>query len=169
MIRFLVFITAAIILTGCSHTYYVVRHAEKAAAGSGTMMANDPPLTEAGMQRADALRDSLEHKGIRYIYSTNTQRTRFTAEPLRARLGLQTTLYNPAQPDSAFIATLQSLRKSALIVGHSNTVDDIVNKLCGAQKVAGDLADNEYDNLFVVRYRHFFGTKIHFERRKYGR
>jgi len=169
MIRLLVIITFTCILTGCSHTYYVVRHAEKAAAGTGAMMTTDPPLTEAGQQRADALRDTLLHAGIKYIYSTNTTRTRFTAEPLRARLGLTTILYNPAQPDSAFIATLKSLHRSALIVGHSNTVDDIVNKLCGLIKVPSDLSDNEYDNLFVIKYKQFFGTSIHFERRKYGR
>ena len=37
-----------------------------------------------------------------------------------------------------------------LIVGHSNTVDDVVNKLCGEIKVPADLPDSEYDNLYLV-------------------
>jgi len=51
------------------------------------------------------------------------------------------------------------------VVGHSNTVDDIVNKLCGQVKIASDLNDGEYDNLFVVKIK---GKKIVFDKRKYG-
>ena len=46
-----------------------------------------------------------------------------------------------------------------------HTVDDIVNKLCGQVKIASDLKDGEYDNLFLVKIR---GRKISFDRRKYG-
>jgi broad specificity phosphatase PhoE len=155
-------------LTACSHTYYVVRHAEKAAAAeAGTMMANDPPLTTAGQQRAQALKDSLMDKHIHYIFSTNTVRTKTTAEPLRVYLGLETVVYNP-RPDSAFIAQLKHLKKNTLVVGHSNTVDDIVNGLCPGQSLK-DLADSEYDNLFVVTYKKkLFKKVVVYQRKKYG-
>jgi phosphohistidine phosphatase SixA len=154
-------------LTACSHTYYVVRHAEKVIKPDATMMANDPPLTAAGQVRAEALKDLLKDKHIRFIFSTNTIRTKSTAEPLRVYLGISTETYGP-RPDTAFIARLKSIKKNTLIAGHSNTVDDIVNGLCNSVKVAGDLDDSEYDNLFIVRYRKFVGTKISFERKKYG-
>lgn len=129
------------------------------------MMNNDPPLTEAGKERAEALKEILKTKKIGYIFSTNTIRTKTTAEPTRVHFNLVTELYAPA-PDSVFINKLKSLKKNTLIVGHSNTVDDIVNKLCGVTKIPADLKDAEYDNLFVVKKK---GGKIRFENRKYGK
>lgn len=167
MLRNLGLMLFATMLTACSHTYYVVRHAEKVIKPDATMMANDPPLTAAGQARAEALKEVLKDKHIRFIFSTNTIRTKSTAEPIRVYLGISTETYGP-RPDTGFIARIKKLKDNTLIVGHSNTVDDIVNGLCNQVKVAGDLDDSEYDNLFVVKYRKFFGTKISFERRKYG-
>ena len=66
-----------------------------------------------------------------------------------------------------FIARLKEIKKgNVLVIGHSNTVDDIVNKLCGQIKITGDLKENEYDNLFIVRRS---GTKFRFQRKKYGK
>ena len=167
MLKKLLFILSALLLTACSHTYYVVRHAEKLINTDAAMMSNDPPLTATGRRRAEALKDSLSDKNIRYVFSTNTLRTKSTAEPLRVLLGLTIEIYNP-KPDAAFIAKLKGLKNNVLIVGHSNTVDDIVNGLCNAIKLPGDLSDNEYDNLFIVKYKRFFGTTIKFEGKKYG-
>lgn len=167
MLKNLLFILFATMLTACSHTYYVVRHAEKVIKPDTTMMANDPPLTAAGRARAEALKDLLKDKHIRFIFSTNTIRTKSTAEPLRVYLGISTETYGP-RPDTAFITRLKGIKRNTLIVGHSNTVDDIVNSLSNGVKVAGDLEDSEYDNLFIVSYKKFFGTKISFERKKYG-
>jgi broad specificity phosphatase PhoE len=157
---------ASFLLTACSHTYYVVRHAEKASAGGGTTMSspNNPPLSAPGEQRAQALRETLKDSKIEYIFSTNTTRTMTTAEPLRNLKGLTTENYGP-MPDSAFIQKLKGLKKNVLIVGHSNTVDDIVNGLTGTKTIPGDLQDSEYSNLFVVTYK---GKKVRFERRTYG-
>jgi broad specificity phosphatase PhoE len=158
---------ASFLLTACSHTYYVVRHAEKAnaGAGGGTMSSpNNPPLTPEGDQRAQALRETLKDSKIEYIFSTNTTRTMNTAEPLRNARSLTTQQYGP-MPDSAFIQKLKALKKNVLVVGHSNTVDDIVNGLTGQKTIPGDLQDSEYSNLFVVTYK---GKKVKFERRTYG-
>jgi phosphohistidine phosphatase SixA len=167
MLKNLLFILSALLLTACSHTYYVVRHAEKIINTDATTMAGDPPLTNEGQQRAEALSNELKDKHIRFIFSTNTVRTQSTAEPLRVYLGLTTAIYGP-KPDSNFIRQLKSIKMNTLVIGHSNTVDDIVNSLCNAVKIPGDLKDDEYDNLFVVKYKQFFGTKVKFERRKYG-
>lgn len=158
---------ASFLLTACSHSYYVVRHAEKAGASPGSTMSspNNPPLSAEGEQRAQALKETLKDSKITYIFSTNTTRTMSTAEPLRSQLGLTTENYGP-MPDSAFIQKLKGLKKNVLIVGHSNTVDDIVNGLTGKKTVPGDLPDSEYSNLFIVTYK---GKKVSFERRSYGR
>ena len=64
-----------------------------------------------------------------------------------------------------FIAKLKALKKNTLIVGHSNTVDEVVNGLTGTNSVPGDLQDSEYNNLFVIKVK---GKKVSFERKKYG-
>lgn len=154
------------VFSSCRQTYYIVRHAEKEAAdGASTMMKNDPSLAEAGKQRAEDLKEVLKTKKIGYIFSTNTIRTRSTAEPTRAHFKLDIETYKP-QPDSAFILQLKSLKKNVLIVGHSNTVDDLVNKLYGQVKIPSDLSDTAYDNLFVVIKK---GNKWLFENRKFGK
>ena len=146
----LLFLCLFISLTVCSQTYYIVRHAEKAVPAEGSnMMANDPPLSDAGKARAQSLKELLKDKHIAYVYSTNTIRTRTTAEPFSQLSGITIQTYGP-RPDSAFIQQLKALDKNVLIVGHSNTVDDIVNMLCNEQKLPGDLPDSEYDNLFIV-------------------
>jgi broad specificity phosphatase PhoE len=141
-----------VIFSSCSTVqYFIVRHAEKEGQGMGAGSAapNDPALSVAGKERAKALREILKNKKIGYIFSTNTIRTKTTAQPLADQLGLNIEIYGPI-PDSSFINKLRALNKNVLIVGHSNTVDDIVNKLCKRKEVAGDLPDSSYSKLFIV-------------------
>src|ERR1044072_5892713 len=147
----------------CSHTVYVVRHAEKITSSDsvGKINANDPPLSEAGKVRALVLKDELTHKHIRHIYSTNTIRTRSTAEPLSQAIKTNVELYSNVD---SLINIIKSVKGNVLVVGHSNTVDDIVNKLCGQVKITTDLKDGEYDNLFVIKIK---GKIIIFDTRKY--
>lgn len=160
----LLIITLCLGFVSCTRKIYVVRHAEKIAStdSAAKMMANDLPLSEAGKVRAIVLRDELDHKHIRHIYSTNTIRTTATVEPLSETLKIKVDRYNDID---SLVNAVRSNKGNALVVGHSNTVDDIVNKLCRATKIAGDLKDAEYDNLFVVKLR---GKKATFEKRKYG-
>src|SRR6476469_6654694 len=128
MTRILFVIGFILVFSSCSHSYYIVRHAEKAA--QEVNMTSDVPLTEKGKQRAEALKDVLKGKKIGYVFSTNTVRTKSTAQPTADEFHLQIEIYGP-RPDSAFIQLFRSKRKNTLVVGHSNTVDDIVNMLCG--------------------------------------
>lgn len=159
-----------LILCSCgSVKYYIVRHAEKETASPGTTMStpNDPPLSAAGKVRAIELREELKAKGIRYIFSTNTIRTISTAKPLNELRGATTIeLYNTRDSLDFLIQKLKEIKTgNSLIVGHSNTVDDIVNKLCGEIKVPKDLPDSEYDNLYIVTKK---GKRMKFENKTYG-
>lgn len=163
MKNFLFFLISALLLTACSHTYYVVRHAEKAAQGQN--MSSDVPLSKDGLQRAGELKKLLTGKKIAHIYSTNTIRTMSTAKPTADYFHLTIQQYGP-RPDPLFIDSLKKLKKNALIVGHSNTVDDLVNGLTGKTNVPGDLQDGAYDNLFVIKVK---GKKVTFEQKKFGK
>jgi 2,3-bisphosphoglycerate-dependent phosphoglycerate mutase len=151
------------LLGSCSQTFYVVRHAEKAAAPAGNMMGTDVPLSEAGKQRAERLKELLKDKKVGLIYSTNTIRTKATAQPTADYFNIPIAIYN-ARPDSAFIHLLMAQKKNTLVVGHSNTVDDIVNMLCNEIKIPGDLNDPDYDNLFVIKRK---GKKFIFHNDKF--
>ena len=87
-------------LTSCTRTYYIVRHAEKAAPDAS--MSTDVPLSEAGRERSLALQRQLQDEKISAIYSTNYIRTKNTAEPLSAAIGVPVGIYGP-MPDSAFL------------------------------------------------------------------
>jgi phosphohistidine phosphatase SixA len=159
-----------IIFSSCgSVKYYIVRHAEKETASTGTTMStpNDPPLSAAGRVRAIELRETLKGKGIQYIFSTNTIRTISTVQPFNELRGAtKIEIYNTKDSLDQFIQKLKEIKKgNSLIVAHSNTVDDIVNKLCGEIKIPKDLPDSEYDNLYIVTKK---GKRMKFENKTYG-
>lgn len=159
--RILLFFFISFFFISCGQTIYVVRHAEKAVQEAN--MTSDVQLSGAGKQRAEKLKEVLSSKKIGLIYSTNTIRTKSTAQPTADHFKLPIAIYTP-KPDSAFISLLKSKKQNTLVVGHSNTIDDIVNMLCREKKVAGDLPDTEYDNLYVIKGK---GKKFVFKNEKY--
>jgi phosphohistidine phosphatase SixA len=153
-------------ITACSRTYYVVRYAEKLTPGN--QMNTDVLLSEAGLKRAETLKDSLMRKKTAYIFCTNTARTKATAAPLATQLMLPITLYGP-KPDSLFIRKLLKLKKNTLVVGHSNTVDDIVNGLCFGDQLVSDLNEKQYNELFIVKVnKGLFGRTYSLKQTNYG-
>ncbi|MEO8406149.1 MAG: histidine phosphatase family protein [Chitinophagaceae bacterium] len=145
-----------LICVSCSHTIYVVRHAEKEVALPNSN--GNVPLTAKGKVRAEEIKRIMKKKKIAAVYSTNTIRTISTAKPTADYFGLSVQIYGP-RPDSAFITMIKASKKNTLIVGHSNTIDDVVNGLCGEKKVAGDLPDDEFNKLYVLKVKR---KKIHF-------
>lgn len=123
---------------------YLVRHAEKQADGS-----RDPELTEAGAHRAENLAGWFEDKDIRDIWSSDYKRTRDTAQPTLARLGLELNIYDPRDLP-ALSETLLSNQNNALIVGHSNTTPELARLLCKCVVVIEDMDESEYDRLIVI-------------------
>jgi broad specificity phosphatase PhoE len=128
---------------------FVVRHAERADAGtaSGSTMAADPDLSEAGRARAQSLASMLKDTRITAIYVTEFKRTQQTAEPLAKALGITPTIV-PARDSAALGEKLKSTAGNVLVVGHSNTVGAAVAAAGGTESIK--VGDDEYDNLFVV-------------------
>lgn len=130
-------------------TVFVVRHAERADTGAGTAakMATDPDLSEVGRTRAASLAGMLKDAGVGAIFVTEFKRTQQTAAPLASALGI-TPVVVPAQDTPGLVARLKQARANVLIVGHSNTVPDVVTALGVATPVS--VEDTEFDNLFIV-------------------
>ena len=145
-----------------SQTVYIVRHGEKAPQAQG--MSSDVPLNEAGVKRAEVLKEILMKKKIAAIFSTDRIRTRSTAKPLSEAIGVPVELYNNDTLPK-FIERVKALKKNVLIVGHSNTMDDLVNTLCGEKKVPADFAETDYDNLLIIKFKK---KKNLFEHKTYG-
>lgn len=168
--KFILVIISVFFLSSCSNSIYIVRHAEKASGIDMETMktSTDPPLTYEGNVRALLLKQILGSKNVKHIYSTNTLRTISTAKPLKELyVGLPIQIYS-SRPDSmdAFIQKIKEIRKGdVLIVGHSNTIDDLANKLAGKTVVPGDLKDSEYNNLFILKRK---GDSYIFRNEKYG-
>ncbi len=123
-------------------TIFLVRHAEKAEAPAG-----DPPLTAAGQKRAECLAQVLKDSGIKRIYVTDTKRTQQTAEPLAKALNIKPTVL-PGRDTPTLVRDLfYTAGGNALVVGHSNTIPVIIQRLQGGNVTIGD---NEFDRLFVL-------------------
>lgn len=155
------------LLLGCSPTtrLYFVRHGEKSTSPQG-----DPDLSEQGRQRAEALSRILKRQEIRAIYSTDTRRTRQTAGPLSEAIGVPVLTYRQ-DTVQRFLYRLLDEERNALVVGHSNTVLPMIREL-GLEPSRREIADNEYDNLFIVVMKPKNGPGGHnltLRERTYGR
>jgi broad specificity phosphatase PhoE len=125
---------------------FLVRHAERADDG-GMAPEEDPHLSPAGEERAEALARMLEDAGITHIHSTDYLRTRETAAPLAAVTGLPVSLYDSGNL-AAFAAELLATPGRHLVVGHSNTTPDLVTALGGDPR--GAIDSMEYDRLYML-------------------
>lgn len=125
-------------------TVILVRHAERAGG-----MSDDVGLSEAGRCRSEVLARMLADAGVKRIYTSEVARTQQTAEPLAKKLNIP----SEAIPSKDIDGLLTKLRTGApigvaLVVGHSNTVPEIIRRLGGG--AVPPIGDNEYDRMFVV-------------------
>jgi broad specificity phosphatase PhoE len=132
-----------------AQVFFVVRHAERADSGtpSGRSMNTDPPLSTAGNERAKRLVSVLRSANVTHIFTTEFQRTRQTAAPLAAQVH-QEAVTVPADDVNGLVERLLKTSGATVVVGHSNTVPDIMKRLGVAEQVS--IPDSEFDNLFVV-------------------
>jgi phosphohistidine phosphatase SixA len=125
----------------------LVRHAEKAA-----QPVQNPPLTESGSARAQALVAVARDAGVSAIITTQYERTRKTGEPTALALHVTPEVVDagpvPQHAKAVTDQVLQHAGGTVLVVGHSNTIPAIVGALGAPQP--RDLCDSEYDQLFVV-------------------
>lgn len=122
-------------------TIFLIRHGEPALSANDT----DPPLREEGRQRARTLAKMLEVADVRQIFVSSLRRTQETAEPLATALSLTPQQEDISAKVAAAIAALPEAG-SVLVVGHTNTVPQMIEQLGGPALTLG----NVFDNLFVL-------------------
>ena len=108
------------------HAVYVMRHLNTPAGQA------DPDLLPEGQRAAEALAAWFRAEQPVAIYVTDYKRTRETAAPLAASLHLVPMIYDPADT-AGLIARVRAAPGAVLIIGHSNTVPDIVAALGGTR------------------------------------
>ena len=127
-------------------TYYFIRHAEKIRSDSEDI---DPELSQKGLGRAMHWAEILNDVDLDAIYSTDYERTTMTAAPTSVKKDITFQYYDPSTIDIEQFK-IDNLGKKVLVVGHSNSTPDFVNKMLGEEKYE---AMDDYDNgsLFIVQ------------------
>lgn len=127
-------------------TVILIRHADVTASPEDDP-AQGPPLNAAGRARAQELRHVLADAGVGTIFVTSLLRSGQTAEPIAADLNIAPTVKDAV---STVIEAIRALPEAsiALVIGHSNTVPDIIAGLDGPSLAILD--GMEFDNLFVL-------------------
>lgn len=124
-----------------THAVHVVRHFDTPKG------ERDPDLLPAGQARAGALVRWFAGKPLAAIFVTDYRRTRQTAAPLAAARGIAVQTYDPAD-NPALVARIRASGGPVLVVGHSNTVPDIVAALGGTRP--RDLVHEVFGDIWTV-------------------
>ncbi|RUO72562.1 histidine phosphatase family protein [Pseudidiomarina sediminum] len=150
-IRMFILATMIVVISGINeanamandYVIYITRHAEKAPEVS------NPPLSAEGSQRAQMLAQLLSKAGIQAIYTTPYQRTEDTAAPLAKILEIAPEHYRAGEGQQ-LLETVRRNAQTVLIVGHSNTVPQLVRALGGETE---DLTEQDYGDLYQLHMR----------------
>jgi broad specificity phosphatase PhoE len=122
--------------------YYFIRHAEKADS------SKNPDLSEKGLKRAQEWKALFSEINFHAVYSTDFNRTLQTIQPIVAGNNQLLKIYNPKMIDiEAF--KKETHGKTILIVGHSNTIPNMVNQIIKENKYT-NIEENQFGNLYIV-------------------
>ena len=125
-------------------TIYLVRHAEKARTGKEH---GNPELTTAGKHRAADLARVLRSVNLSAIYTTDYKRARSTAAPVSELKNTPVIVYDNL--DGLARKLLEKYpNQKVLVVGHSNTIPDLIQRLGVKGKLS--IEPYDYDDLFVA-------------------
>ena len=155
---FVVALAIWLLASASTTTIIVMRHAEKA-----TLPAEDPPLSLAGEGRAQELAQVLGQAPAEFriqgIFVSELRRTQDTVRPLANRLGVPVIVVPAADPELVADRARNEYRGGrVLIVGHSNTVPEIVEQLSGHKVPV--MAESEYGIVYVVALPRFSRASV---------
>ena len=136
----LVFVSVSI--ASAQPVVVIVRHAEKVANGG-----SDPDLSSTGRARADELGRILKDSAITAIFTSEFKRTQETAAPTATSIGVTATVL-PANDTAALVAKLHQLNGNALVIGHGDTIPNIIKALGIDSPI--NIPDEDYSELLIV-------------------
>jgi len=126
---------------------FIVRHVEKKNPKDDQSL-----LSPAGFKRAEDLRRVFSSVDLKAVYRTEYGRTAQTGAPTAAAHKLAA--IETKSDDVKGLAKLLRARpanEDVLVVGHSDTIPDLLNELGVSTRAA--IAPGDYDNLFIVARR----------------
>ena len=142
----LLFILSILLLLAASAdaapVIFIVRHAEKASTGD-----KDPDLSPEGEKHADALAHILKDSQITSVLVTEFNRTQETAAPTARAAHVSPTVMS-ANDIGTLVEKLRALNGNALVVGHGNTIPELLKALGIATPVS--IPEDDYTEIFAV-------------------
>lgn len=127
--------------------FYCVRHTEKRKD-----QGDNPDLTAEGEARAERLGVILKDEPLDRAFSTNFKRTVRTAELIRKHSAKipPASAYPPSIQGAWLDETLETGKgKHFLVVGHSNTVPQLLNLLKG-DSTYQNIPDGDYSRFYIA-------------------
>ena len=156
----LLFLWLALIPAGSAlalETLYLYRHADKVTTWPKDRALNAlQPLSPVGTERADQLVERLDDAQIAAIYTSVTTRTLATGLPLAEATQV------PISPDNRTIdpaemgAFFSEIRKrheqdtAVLVVGHSNTIPQLLMELGAKESCFAKLGIGDFDGELLI-------------------
>ena len=137
---------------------FILRHTEKQEPD-----AEDPQLSEQGIKRAQYWARVLQDVQFDAVYTTNFKRNIQTANLVTAGRDVELKIYYPMSFDvKQFLQQEQG--KRILIIGHSNTIPDMVNRLVGSNEEP-PMSHQNYNLLYIVNIdqNSRYSTLLHIE------
>jgi phosphohistidine phosphatase SixA len=138
---------ALLVVAGCARTagqrtIYIVRHFDTPEG------VKDARLTPTGEARARSLARWFDGRPLAAIHVTPFARARATAAPVAATKGLTPIDYDWTDA-SRLVEAVNGAAGDVLIVGHSNTVPEIIERFGGPRPAPMVHAD--FGDLWIVR------------------
>ena len=144
-------------------TIYIVRHAEKDISDPKNQ---DPELNDLGRERAKDLNEKLKNQQIDAVFSSKFKRTKQTGTAVAERNGLSIIEYDAHNYKAiSELVKTKYKNKKVLIIGHSNTVLELIESF-GATRPLAALTDDDYDFFFEVKIDHM--AKVALRTKQYG-
>ncbi|PVW13541.1 phosphoglycerate mutase [Marixanthomonas spongiae] len=126
-------------------TYYFIRHAEKDRSDPNN---EDPDLNEDGIARAALWTKVFQNIKFDEIYSTEYKRTQQTVSAISLQSDVKLTPYSADNLYSEDFK-MRTQGKTVLVVGHSDTTPQFVNKIIGEDRYP-DIDDADNGSLYIV-------------------
>ncbi len=122
---------------------FILRHTEKADDTS-----ENPELSAAGIERAKYWKTVLQHTTFDQVFTTEFIRNIQTAQLIASSSSVKPEMYYPMSFDVVkFINLIKG--QTVLIIGHSNTIPDMVNRLIGETKYP-PMSHQNYNILYTI-------------------